>query len=419
MGEQPSEDVAGISTLVRTVDRVVARQPIVGVDDQIVAFQLLHRPSEESGRGVENTMPVSTLLGDLSDEVDLLVGSMQLFCEAGPAVLAGARPTLPATRTVLEVPALCCSDPEVVARCLELAADGYSIALDAFAWFPGIEGLLELADVVKIDLEANTREQVLELISQCRPYRMTLLASRCLTEDDLTWATEAGFQLFQGPAVQRPVEVSGATLAPSALSQVQLAAALLDERLDFTRIETILSHEPALVVQILHHASIGAAGGLRREVHSVREALVLMGTVRLRQWAAITVLGRQVSNSRTDALTVALVRARMCELLATPRGLDRGFAFTAGLLSALDRLLNVDISEVETRVDVDDAMAAAAFRRETALGELVGHVSDYQDALDDGEPTSEELGNVELIAAMAFCWAMAHIKAIEQAPALR
>jgi EAL and modified HD-GYP domain-containing signal transduction protein len=333
-------------------------------------------------------------------------------------VLEGTTPVTPPThRTVLDVPADRCTDEEVVGRCREFLEEGYSIALDRFAWHPGIEALLEIANVVKIDLEHHTREEVLALMGRCRPFGVTLLATRCQGEDDLAWAKLAGFALFQGPAVQRPVEVSGITLAPSALAQVQLATELLDERLDFSRVEAILSTEPALVAQILHEASLGAGSGLRREVHSVRGALVLMGTVRIRQWVALTVLGRQVSNNRTDALATSLVRARMCELLAPPRGIDRAFAFTAGLLSALDRLLGVDISEVEERVDVDDALAAAAFRREGGLGELVGLVADYQDAVDNGEPTGAELGNVELMAAMAFCWAMSHITAMERTPA--
>jgi EAL and modified HD-GYP domain-containing signal transduction protein len=397
----------------------VARQPIVSADDRIVAFQLVQRASEDTEprpRG-ERTLTLPAVLSDLSAEIGLLVGGLPLYC-AADALLDTAGPvTPPAHRTVLEVPAELCADGDAVDRCHQLLQEGYSIALDRFEWHPGIESLLELADVVRIELDAGTREHVLDLALRCRPYGVRLLAAHCTTSADLAWAAEAGFDYFQGPAVQRPVEVGGSTLAPSALAQVQLATELLDDRLDFGRIEAILSHEPALVVKVLHQASLGAAGGLRRDVHSVREALVLLGTTRIRRWAALTVLGRQVSNPRADALATALVRARMCELLAQPRGLDRGFAFTAGLLSALDRLLGLPINEVESQVDVDDELAAAAFRRETAVGELVGLVADYQDAVGAAEGSAAHLVDVELVAAMAFCWAMTHVNAIAGAPA--
>ncbi len=401
-----------------TARRLVARLPIVDIDDQIVAFQLLHRSTpglETAPSGAGETMTMAALLGDLTVDVGRLVGDVQVFCQAGPGVLEGTpEVTAPGQRIVLEVPAELCADDDVIARCHLLLQEGYAIGVDHFTWLPGIESLLELADVVRIDLEACSREHVADLVARCLAHDVVLLASGCRTDDDIVWAAETGFALFQGHAVHRPVEVSGATLAPTAIAQVQLAAELLDERLDFRRVEAILTREPALVAGLLQHASSGADGGLRREVHSVREALVLLGTRRLRQWAAVTVLGRQVSNVRSDALAAALVRARMCELMAQPRGFDLAFAFTAGLLSSLDRLLGVEISEVESRVEVDDALAAAAFRRETPLGALVGLVADYQDAVDDGAPTDPALGDVELVAAMAFCWAMAHVNGVER-----
>ncbi|MBJ7357460.1 HDOD domain-containing protein [Nocardioides sp.] len=403
------------------VDRVVARQPIVGLEHEIVAFQLVNRPAPEVGRstshgaGAGETLTMSAVLGDLTVDLSQLVGDVRVFCAAGPEVLADSTVvTAPSGRTVLMVPAELGADPAVVERCRLLVQEGYSIAVDRLDRVPGAEALLALADVAVIDLQQCPRPRAEELVARCRVLGVTAMAARCPSEDDLTWAAAAGFELFHGPAVQRPVEVNGRTLAPSALAQVQLASELLDERLDFGRVEAILAHEPALVVQVLHLASLGAAGGLRRDVHSVREALVLLGTVRIRQWAAITVLGQQVSRVSSDALAVALVRARMCELLAQPRGLDRGFAFTAGLLSTLDLLLGVELTEVEKRVDVGSAMAAAAFRRETPLGELVGLVRDYQDAVDEGEPAPAGLSDVELVAAMAFCWATAHISAMER-----
>jgi EAL and modified HD-GYP domain-containing signal transduction protein len=406
-----------------TVERVVARQPIVGVDDQIVGFQLLHRSSAActsvapvvAGLADWDADSLSDLMDDLLVDIDRLIGHVLLFADATTAVLVGEPPVLGPSRAVLEVPAFLYADPAVVERCRALVEEGYSIALDRYRAHEGHDPLLEIADFVKVDLGGCSREQVLATVRSCRGTDVTLVASRCMTEDDLVWGTEVGFELFQGPAVQHPVEVSN-TLAPSAFAQVQLASELLDETLDYKRVEELVCHEPALVVAVLHYASLGAGGGLRRRVRSVREALVLLGTRRLQQWAALTILGRQVSSTRTDALAFALVRARMAEMLAPSRSLDPGFAFTAGLLSALDRLLGVEIEEVESRVDVDEALAAAAFRRETPVGELVGLIADYQDDVDAGGQGATALGDIGLVAALSFGWAMTHVIAIETTP---
>ncbi|MFN8196020.1 MAG: HDOD domain-containing protein [Nocardioidaceae bacterium] len=403
-----------------TVDRVVGRQPIIGHGDRVLGFQLMERTSTEVPRPAtegDQAITISGLLGELSFDIDVLFDDIQLFCRPSLDLLTSATHVArPVRRTVLEVPAELGAEPAIVARCAHLWATGYSIAAEVTTWDPAIEPLLKVSDVVIIDLSAASRDEVADLVQRCARFEVALLATRCQTEDDLAWARAAGFQLFQGRAVVHPVDLDERTLAPSVLAQVQLAGELLDERLDFGRVEEILHHEPGLVVQILHLASLGARSGLRREVHSIREALVVLGTQKLRQWAALTILGRQVGNARTDALAAALVRARMCELLAERAGVDHGFAFTAGLLSSLDHLLGVSLAEVEAKVDLDRELADAAFRREGPVGQLVRLVTEFNEAVADDEPVDAEVEQIEMVGAMAFAWALSHIHAMEQTP---
>lgn len=402
------------------VHRVVARQPIVAKDDHLVAFRMIFRQTAPTPTAIGPYGPTFTaevMADEAAFDIGALVGDKQLYCRPWPEVLAGAVPvTLPPRRSMLEVGHDLLVGAHTLDDARRLAGGGYPVALELRDWRPELASLVDVASVVRLDLAVLSRDRAAVLVDAVAPYDVTLMASGCQTADDLGWAGQSGFELFSGPAVQRPVEPDGA-LAPSALGQVQLAAELLDERVDFGRVEQILNHEPALVVQVLHEASLGAGGGLRREVHSIREALVVMGTMRLRQWAAMAVLGRNVATPRTDALTVALTRARLCALLAKPRGLDAGYAFTAGLLSALDRLLGVPILVVEHRIDVDKELAAAAFHREGRVGALVGLAARYQDAVEADLP-GPDITDIDLMAAGAFAWAMSNISAIERASAL-
>src|SRR3954470_9238928 len=100
-------DAPGAPAPPSTVERLVARQPIVGTDNQLVAFELLHRATPASGaaRAGEQTVTVSAFMGDVEVDVAQLVGSVQLFCEATPEILTGTTAvTLPSKRTVLLVP---------------------------------------------------------------------------------------------------------------------------------------------------------------------------------------------------------------------------------------------------------------------------------------------------------------------------
>lgn len=396
------------------VEVVVARQQVVEAHGTVIGYELLYRAGADAleGAGTRTSgelMTVTVLLGALTFGIHELVGDKLLFCNVERGALTGETPlTLPPGRTVLELRETTELDDRLLDGIRERRAEGYTIALDRFEGLPGAEPLLELADVVKIDLMDNDRDTVLALVERCRAHGVRLVAERCETGGDIGWARSAGFELFQGYAVQHPEIVRGTTIAPSALAQVRLAAELLEEDLSFDRIEHILRGEPGLVVQVLNLASVGSLGGLRRRIGSLREALVMMGSIRLRQWAALTILGRH-GRLDTDALLTGLVRARMCELLGQQRGFDRAHAFTAGLLSALDVVLGVDLAALEGQLDLDEDLAAAAFRRETALGELVGQVADHQRAVDEGRTPSGDLPGADMVSAMAFCWAMSYV----------
>ncbi len=394
---------------------VVARQPIVDRDRQVVGFELLYRPSSaEAPEATGEQMTAQVLLGALTIGVDQLVGDKAMFCNAERGVLTGETPvTLPPARTVIEVLETVRIDDEAVAGCRSLVDRGFSLALDDFVWTDGAERLLALASIVKIDLLATPREEVPALVARCREYGVRMLAEKVETEADVAWARSQGFELFQGYAIERPALVHGPTIRASALAQVQLALTLLSEHLDFEEIEQILRHEPGLVVQVLQMASIGSHLGMRRSVRTVREALVLLGTTRIRQWVALTILGGQPGGV-ADGLATALVRARMCELLALARGVGAAdFAFTAGLLSSLDLLLGLPLEQLGDTLDLDPGLKAAAFGHERETGALVAEVAAYQQQVLTGAAGQEPAADLDAAAAAAFAWAMPYVNTLD------
>jgi c-di-GMP-related signal transduction protein len=396
---------------------VVARQPITDRHGDVVGFELLYRARRPDATALTGEhMTAQVVLGALSIGVDRLVGRARIFCNADRGVLVGETPlTLPPSRTVIEVLETVVIDDDVVAGCRALVEAGFTLALDDFVWAPGVERLLELADIVKIDLLAVPADELPALVERCRAYDVVLLAEKVETADDVERAMALGFDLFQGYAIERPAVVSGRSVAASATAHLQLAVTMLADDLDFAEVEEILRREPGLVLQLLQMASAGAHFGLRGQVRTVREALVLLGTSRIRRWVALTILGAQPEQS-PDALAVALVRARMAEQVAPARGLaDTEFAFTVGLMSALDRLLGVDRHQLAATMDLDDALKAAAFHRLGPVGALVSEIADYQD-LVSGHPDDrmgEPAPDLDAAAAEAFAWAVPLVSGLD------
>jgi EAL and modified HD-GYP domain-containing signal transduction protein len=261
------------------------------------------------------------------DREHRVVGDKLVYCNAGTGLLTGDVPILlPPDRTVLEVLETVEPTDEVVEGCRRLVRQGYRIALDDFVFVEGIEPLLELSSVVKVDIRL----------------------------------------------------VAGRTLDSSSLARLQLAARLLEGERDLAEVERIVRAEPAMAYQLLQLSGLGASGGLRRTVSTLREALVLLGWRKLQSWVAYLLVSMRGTTSEEDVVT-ALSRARMCELLAAE--VDpalAGAAFAAGMLSALDLLLDVPLSEALASVSIDEELRSAILTGEGPLGRLLADVVDHR-----------------------------------------
>jgi EAL and modified HD-GYP domain-containing signal transduction protein len=392
---------------------VIGRQPIVDRDGSVYGYEVLHRPTRHGGTWPMDgdRMTAEVILNTLTLGLESLVGDKALFVNADRAVLTGdLAVTLPSHRIVIEVLETVDLDDEVVAGVRELARQGFTIALDDFVWRSGAEDLLDVVSIVKVDVAAASEEDVTELFARFGGRRALMLAEKVESADDVERAREQGFDLFQGYAVERPTLVPAHALAPTSVARSELAVAMLREDLDFRDIESTLRHEPELTAQLMHLASLGADWGLRRSVRTIREALVLLGTIRIRQWIALTMLSGHPTAS-VDGLAVAVTRARICELAAKRRRLPADEAFTVGLLSSLDLLLGCDAKDLASTMSLNDDLREAAFDHTGPLGLLVEEVVVYEARVRYGAP-GEVDEVLDDLAAQAFRWALPFLRSL-------
>jgi len=397
---------------------VVGRQPVFDANLGVIGYELLFRALPDATAAQPtlhdgDEMTTTVLHSALSIGLDRLVGDKLIFCNADRGVLTGEVPIpLPPDRTVVEVLESVRFDAEIDAGCRALRAAGYRLALDDFVWFPGAEALVAHASVVKIDVQKLAHDQVLALMERCRTFDVQLLAEKVETPDELSTYRALGFDLFQGYALARPTTVTGASLDAAGVAVLRLAALVMDERTDMAEIERILRRDPALTLQLLEVAAIGTRGGLRRPVRSIREALVLLGTRRLRTWIALLLLRSSRAGAPDDLVTV-LARARMCELLAGSSDPDyAAFGFTAGMVSALDRLLGLPAAQLSDVLPLDEQLLDAAFGTSSAMGRLVHKVIDFESG---GAVTPSEDQELRAVAASALDWALRSSELVDAA----
>ena len=158
-------------------------------------------------------------------------------------------------------------------------------------WFDGAERLLELASIVKIDVLAYDDRGLVEVVDRCAELRRATAGregrdrGRCCRA-----CLDLGFDYFQGYLLERPRNMTGKTLSGSQLGAARVASSLLSREFEVAELEAILRTEPALAFQLLQLAGIGARGSLRRRVRTLRDALVLVGPIRVQNWLALLML---------------------------------------------------------------------------------------------------------------------------------
>ena len=103
----------------------------------------------------------------------------------------------------------------------------------------------------------------------------------------------------------------------------------------------------------------------------IREAIVYLGRETIKRWVTLYLMA-SVDEKPNELLTLALVRAKLCELIAQKQGrTDVDTYFTVGLFSILDSLLDLDIASILKQLHVTPEMRAALLHSEGTRGEVL------------------------------------------------
>jgi c-di-GMP-related signal transduction protein len=384
----------------------VGRQPIYTIDGDLYAYELLFRggpdATEATSRGVYAT---SQVLINACAEFGLyqLTGGRPAFVNLTREFLVGELP-LPfePDQAVLEVLETVPVDDEVIAGVTRLAGQGYAIALDDFVPGTPAHALLDVAGYVKIDALGVGAGELAAVVAAVRPRpEQRLLAERVETRDGLKVVRDLGFSLVQGYVFARPEVVQGQRLLISGLPTLRLLSALSDPAVSIRELTALVSADPALCYRLLTMAN-SAAVATSRPISSIRDAVVLVGTARLRQWLTLMAVA-DLAGTEDRAATV-LIQARFCHEIAARAGLAAESAFTIGLLDAVCELTD------ESRVAVTEQLSLAA----DLSGALVGGAGPLARVLstarayqrrEDGPPLGQRTPDLVGAYLAAVSWA--------------
>lgn len=328
-----------------------ARQPILDIRGSVFGFELLYRATAGADTCTEpDDQATARVLIDalLSIGFDALTDGRPAFINfTTTTLLSDVAMQVPPSQLAIEIIETVPITQDVIDACRRLHERGYALGLDDFVPDSPAEALLPYVSFVKMDVLQTPTEALAAVATRMRPKGIRLIAEKVETREMQQSVHALGYQWFQGFYYCRPSGLSTKAVSPQQQTYLRLLAALAREDLTVAELEDLVKSDASLALRVLRAVNSPAVG-LCREITSLRQALVLLGRERVRQWASVWTLAGLNSATEAQLLMTALLRARCCEEVGghAHGRVSAGEYFLLGLCSLLDAVLRRPMADV-------------------------------------------------------------------------
>ena len=390
----------------------LARQPVFDRDLNAVAYELLFRNGDVGAAIIDDpTKATMQVMVNAFSEIGLesiTNGKPALVNITHDILVRGDLPKGLQKLLIPEVLEDVVVDGNVIQEVKNLVALGYKVALDDFVYSDAWKPLISLAHYIKLDVMAlgvsGVKEQLARL-RMCGNVQGKLLAEKVETHEEYELYRALGFDFFQGYFISKPHVMSGDSVPASHHVLQSLLAEVSKDDYEVEQVARVIAQDPRLSYKLMRVVN-SASFGLSRTVKSIEDTIVLLGAHELKRWAGMLAFSA-VDSKPNELLVTAIVRAKMCELVA--RHLKRpnaGSYFTAGLLSLLDALLDRPLSDVLRQMPLSAELELALLTGSGDIGLVLYAVTGYEaGALEGVKHLGLELDVMWTAYLEALTWA--------------
>lgn len=404
----------------------LARQPILNRDQRLVAYELLFRNTHCGGADVtDDAAATATVIAHASDlGMEQVVGQQLAYINVDTvALMSDFIRFLPNSKVILEILETVKATPEVLARVRELKLAGFKFALDdVVAVSEDVQKLAPLVDVIKVDIQHMQADALGALTLLLGTSRNKLLAEKVETLEQFEQCLILGFEFFQGYYFARPVILSGKKIAPSELAILHVLD-LINADADDDEIERCIKHDALISLNLLRLVNTPAVGA-RVRIDTLRQALMVLGRRQLQRWLQILLYVKPGTAQQytSPLLQLATTRGKLLELmmekLRPGRRKCADVGFTVGIMSLMDALFSMRMSDVVGSAQVQSEVRDALLFRQGDYGSMLSLVERIEGA-ECGPELVNMLAALHLSAAdlntiqiTAFEWVHEYIQGV-------
>lgn len=386
---------------------IIARQAIFDRNMNVYAYELLFRSNNQQlNAGISDSFgdkATSQVINHTFMElgIERVIGSHLAFVNLTRNFILTDDP-LPFAhdQVVLEILEDIVADDEIIAATQKLVDQGYTIALDDFIFDESLRPLVKLAEIIKIDLLSISEQTLKEHVSILKQENVKLLAEKVETQQQFQLCKELGFDYFQGFFFSRPVIIEDKPIPKSQLNLLSIIAKLQESEVEMDDIEKLISQDVGLTYKLLRLLN-SASMGLPKKIESIKQGLVILGLKTIKMWTTLISLN-EIDTITPELMANTLIRAKMCEQLASHYHCSAETGFLIGLFSTIDAMMSQPMSEILKSLPLNDQIKQALSGGEGNLSDLLNIVIYYEQGLWDNinpqHVSFEELGNIYINA---------------------
>ncbi|CAM2920657.1 EAL and HDOD domain-containing protein [Legionella worsleiensis] len=342
---------------------MIIKRPIFNQQLKCVAYEILSHQNQQSSE--ELTKGFLDLITSSDTQLPLFIPyALKIYLEQLDPPLKNP--------IILKLPA---EDIESIYSLSELQESAFSIALlinkpQQLAW-------LNFAEYVALTDHLMNQSDVTKVVQYSKLKRRKVIAYDIGRPASFEKCKAMTMDYYCGDFLFHPSESGQKDIAANKLNFFQLIQRVQKDDCDFNDISALIQSDPLLSYQILRVAnSIGISGG--HTIESIDQAIARFGLINLKNWVMLFSM-KNISDKPVEILESALIRAYMTRALAeTSAHINGQSAYTAGLLSILDCLLNKPMCELIEHITLSEDIKMALIDKKGTLGQLLSLVVAYE-----------------------------------------
>jgi c-di-GMP-related signal transduction protein len=365
----------------------IARQPIFDHKKNVYAYELLyHSDFEKQDIVFDNEdAALKVIANSFLIGLQKLTDGKRAFINFNRKLLLAQTPFFfPNHILGVEIPGTVIPDETIIMICRRIKNSGYLMIMDDSVYKKEeYRPFIGMADIIKVDFRAagpEERQTIFQTVAS-GSRAIKFLAVQIETQQEYEEARTFGYHYFQGLFFRRPSLISRKEMPGYKLNYVNILRKIFEPGFNVDGIDEIVKRDVSLTYKLLRFIN-SAAFGFRVTIRSIRHALILLGKREVRRWLTIIVMSSIGSEKPIELMNAAVIRARLCELIAVEFKLpdQPSDLFLIGMLSMMDAFLDRPLPEILEELPLEENIKSVLLGGRGRAHDVIEMIKAYEKA---------------------------------------